>query len=322
VTAVLFTCAGQRVDVLTAFKRAGATTVAADLSELAPALYHADRHALVPPIEDPRYVPALHELVREHGVKLIVPLTDLDHLALAHARGGFPDTVVLVPGVETVERCSDKYLAHTFFEEAGIGSPPTWLPHELPGDVPFPVLVKARRGFGSRHIYRAADAEELDLFLRYTTAESMVQEVCRGEEFSIDVFCDLDGRCLNSIPRTMIESKGGESIKGMTIKDRELIEHGRRVAEALRLIGPGNVQCFREPDGELRVTDVNPRFGGAFPLPTAAGSEYPELALALANGERPEPRLGAFREGVVMTRFFSQVILQGNGDGSLEPVDA
>jgi len=55
--------------------------------------------------------------------------------------------------------------------------------------------------------------------------------------------------------------------------------------------------------------------GGA----TAAGSRYPELALALANGERPEPRLGEFREGVVMTRFFSQVVLQDAG-GTLEPV--
>ena len=111
----------------------------------------------------------------------------------------------------------------------------------------------------------------------------------------------------------MIESKGGESIKGMTIKDRELVEFGRKVAEALQIIGPANVQCFREPDGELQVTDVNPRFGGGFPLPTAAGSRYPELALALANGEHPEPRLGDFREGVVMTRFFSQVILEEIG---------
>src|SRR6478672_8203564 len=117
----------------------------------------------------------------------------------------------------------------------------------------------------------------------------------------------------------MIESKGGESIKGMTTRDSQLIEHGRRVAEALRIVGPANVQCFREPDGSLPVTDVNPRFGGGFPLPTAAGSRYPELALALANGEKPEPRLGDFREGVVMTRYFSQVILEER-DGSLEPV--
>src|SRR5205823_8460416 len=131
----------------------------------------------------------------------------------------------------------------------------------------------------------------------------------RGEEFSIDVFCDFESRCLNAVPRTMIESKGGESIKGMTIADDELVEVGRSVSETLGLVGPANVQCFREPDGTHRVTDINPRFGGAFPLPTAAGSGYPELALALAAGERPVPRLGNFTEGVVMTRFFSEVIL-------------
>jgi carbamoyl-phosphate synthase large subunit len=147
----------------------------------------------------------------------------------------------------------------------------------------------------------------------------MVQAVCHGEEFSIDVFCDLDGRCLAAVPRTMIESKGGESIKGMTIKDADLIAFGVRVSEALRIIGPANVQCFREPDGELQVTDVNPRFGGGFPLPTAAGSRYPELALALAAGERLEPRLGDFRAGVLMTRFFSQVILEER-DGLLHAV--
>jgi carbamoyl-phosphate synthase large subunit len=228
---------------------------------------------------------------------------------------------VLVPEPETIERCADKYLAHRLFEEQGIGTPPTWLPTEVPETIRFPVLVKARKGFGSRHIYRADNQTELDFFLRYTTADSMVQSVCHGEEFSIDVFCDLEGRCLGAVPRTMIESKGGESIKGMTIRDPDLIEFGVRVSETLRIIGPANVQCFREPDGELQVTDVNPRFGGGFPLPTAAGSRYPELALALANGEQPEQRLGEFREGVVMTRFFSQVILEER-DGSLQPSDA
>ena len=320
-TAVLFTCAGQRVDIVTAFRNAGATTIATDVSELAPALYRADARALVPRVDDPGYVDALGELVQVHDVRLIVPLTDLDHLVLAESRARFDGAVVLVPEPETIARCSDKYFAHLFFEERDIGTPPTWLPDGLPAEIPYPVLVKARRGFGSRHIYRAHNREELDIFLRYTEVESMVQAVCSGEEFSIDVFCDLEGRCLNAIPRTMIESKGGESIKGMSIKDQELIEQGRLVAEELRLIGPGNVQCFREPDGALRITDVNPRFGGGFPVPTAAGSGYPELALAMANGVRPEPRLGDFREGVIMTRFFSEVILQDSG-GTLEPLDA
>jgi carbamoyl-phosphate synthase large subunit len=319
VTAVLFTCAGQRVDIVTAFARAGATTVAVDAGELAPALYHADHRALVPRVDEPGYIDALAALVALHDVQLVIPLADLDHMVLAQSRErlGAP---VLLPGTDAIRRCEDKYLAHVFFGEQGIASPATWLPEELPGDIPFPVLVKARRGFGSRHIYRANDAAELEFFLAHTTAPSMVQRVCGGEEFSIDVFCDFGGVCLNAVPRTMIESKGGESIKGMTIKDWDLIEHGRRVAEALQIAGPANIQCFREEDGSLPVTDVNPRFGGGFPLPTAAGSRYPELALALAGGERLQPRLGEFTPGVLMTRFFSQVILTETG-GTLEPLE-
>ena len=318
-TAVLFTCAGQRVDIVDAFRLTGATTVAADANALAPALYAADHHALVPRIEDAGYVPALRALVDEHGVELVVPLTDLDQLTLAESRDEL-GALVLLPDAETVERLGDKYLAHVLFEDQGIASPPTWLPNGVPGDATFPLLVKARRGFGSRHIYRADDRAQLGFFLGYTPVESIVQACLGGEEFSIDVFCDLDGRCLNAIPRTMIESKGGESIKGMTIRDERLIELARDVAEKLQLVGPANIQCFRERDGTHFVTDINPRFGGGFPLPLAAGGRYPELALALARGERPEPRLGEFREGIVMTRFFSGLSLTRNGDGTLKPL--
>jgi carbamoyl-phosphate synthase large subunit len=318
---VLFTCAGQRVDVIEAFAAAGATTVATDVSRYAPTLHRAEQSALVPRFGDPTYIGALAELVRRHNVDLVVPLTDLDLRVLAAGRAELEPALVLLPGREVVELTADKYRAHVFFDERGLASPATWLPENPPAEIDFPVLVKAREGFGSNHIYRAYDRRQLDFFLAYTSVPSMIQRACRGTEFSIDVFCDLEGRCLNAIPRTMIHSKGGESIKGMTIRDAELIELGRAVAETLGLAGPATVQCFREPDGRLEITDVNPRFGGAFVLPTAAGSSYPELALALAAGERPEPRLGEFTEGVVMTRFFSQVVLTEGPDDTLVPFE-
>jgi carbamoyl-phosphate synthase large subunit len=316
---VLFTCAGQRVDIVTAFRRAGASTVAVDVNPLAPALYHADEHALVPRYHEPGYVPALRALVEAHDLSLIVPLTDLDHGVLARRRDELGGALVLLPEPEIVDALEDKWLAHLLFGEHGIDSPASWLPDALPAELPYPVLVKARHGFGSRGIYRCAGPRELEFFLGYTEHDSMVQALCAGEEFSIDVFCDLESRCLNAVPRTMIESKGGESIKGMTLRDAELIEVGRHVSETLGLVGPANIQCFRESDGRHLVTDINPRFGGAFPLPTAAGSRYPELALALAAGERPEPRLGDFREGLLMTRFFSELVLAPAGDGTLAP---
>jgi carbamoyl-phosphate synthase large subunit len=319
VTTVLFTCAGQRVDIIGAFRRAGATTIAADANPLAPALYHADRHVLVPRIDDAGYVPGLRRIVDEDQVQLIVPLTDLDQALLARVRDQL-GTLVLLPDADTVERLGDKYLAHLLLEEHGIPSPPTWLPAEVPDAPPFPLLVKAREGFGSRHIYRAADPAQLQFFLAYTPVDSIVQAQLGGEEFSVDVFCDLAGRCLNAIPRTMIESKGGESIKGMTIRDEMLMAFACGVAEKLRLVGPANIQCFREADGSHLITDINTRFGGGFPLPLAAGGRYPELALALARGEQPEPRLGDFREGIVMTRFFSDLSLTENGDGTLKPL--
>jgi len=318
VTTVLFTCAGQRVDIVSAFGRAGATTIAVDVNPLAPALYHADRYELVLRVDDPGYLSELAALVAEHAVDLIVPLTDLDQLTLAGARDDIAVPVLLSPA-DVVEQMGDKYLAHGALGRLGLASPPSWLPEDLPAGLRYPVAVKAREGFGSRHIYVAHDDAELEYHLAHTPVPSFVQSWCLGEEFSIDVFSDFTGTCLNAIPRTMIESKGGESIKGMTIKDWELIEHGRRVAEALPIWGPANIQCFREEDGSLLVTDVNPRFGGAFPLPLAAGSRYPELAIALASREHPEPTVGEFREGVVMTRFFSDLCLTEGSDGRLEP---
>src|SRR5690242_6222244 len=145
-TAVLFTCAGQRVDIVTAFGHAGALTVATDANPLAPALYHADRHVLVPRVDDPDYVPALAELVRAHDIRLVVPLTDLDHALLAEQRDRF-DAFVLLPDLDVVEAVADKHRAHRRFLELGLPSPPSWLPDELPDDLPYPVLVKARRGF-------------------------------------------------------------------------------------------------------------------------------------------------------------------------------
>jgi carbamoyl-phosphate synthase large subunit len=316
----MLTSVGQRVDIARAFRTAGATVLGIDADPLAPALYHCDLHEIVPRIVDLEYVPTLARLRGEHDVRLVVPLNDLDFPVLAREREQLAPALVLLPDAEASARMSDKLEAHRFFVANGIPSPRSWAPGDVPDDARYPVLVKAREGFGSRNIFRASDHERLDFFLAYTDVPSFVQEQCLGEEFSIDVFCDMDARCLNAIPRTMLLSKGGESIKGASLQDPELIEHGARVAEIVGVKGPANVQCFREPDGSLPITDVNTRFGGGFPVPLAAGGGYPELALALARGERPEPRLGDFQDGVVMTRYFSEVCLAPDDDGGLAVV--
>jgi carbamoyl-phosphate synthase large subunit len=306
--AVLLTGVGKRYDIVSAFAQ-HAKTIAADPNPLAPAQYAAHVRTSVPRIDDPEYVPALKRLCEQYGVGAVVPLTDLDLEVLAIARrdGELP---AFVPDPEIARATFDKYEAHILLRKHGLPSPPTVLPGEPVAS--YPVMVKPRQGSGARSIHPAPDARAAEFFIDYVQEPVMVQKLMDGPEFSIDCLSDLGGRCLNAIPRTMIESRGGESIKGTVIADPELIELGRSVVEALGVRGPCTVQVFRDSQVGLGITDVNTRFGGAFPAPMYAaleGRTYPELIVRIARGEPIEPHVGEFRAGLTFTRYYWQLEL-------------
>jgi carbamoyl-phosphate synthase large subunit len=312
--AIMLTGTGKRYDIVSAFAQ-HTTVVACDPNPLSPAQYAATVRTSVPLIKDPDYVPALQRLVEEHDVGAIVPLTDLDIevLAVARAEGRLP---ALVPDPEIARRTFDKYECHLLLEEHGLPSPPTVLPGTEPPS--YPVMVKPIHGSGARNIFPAHDAAQAQFFIDYIDEPVMLQRLMDGPEFSIDCLGDPDGRCLNAIPRTMIESRGGESIKGTVIDDPELIDLGRRVCEAFGVRGPATIQAFRDQEIGLGITDVNTRFGGAFPAPmyaARAGQTYPELIARMADGEQIEPHVGDFAAGRTFTRYFWQVEL----DEQLQP---
>jgi carbamoyl-phosphate synthase large subunit len=309
--AVLLTGVGKRYDIVSAFAE-HAFVIAADPNPLAPAQYAADMRVVPPRIDSRDYVPFLEGLVEEHGVTAVLPLTDLDIEILA-AAPGLPS---FTPAPDVCRATYDKYETHELLLSHGLPSPPTVLPGVEPPS--YPVVVKPRRGSGAESIHFAKDRAEMEFFVDYIEKDVMVQRRMGGDEFSMDILCDLEGRCLNSIPRTMIESRGGESIKGTVIADEELTELGRRVGEALGVRGPCTVQAFRDPEIGLGITDVNTRFGGAFPAPMYAalpGRTYPELIVRMARGEAIEPHVGEFNAGNTFTRWFWQIEL----DGDLNP---
>lgn len=306
--AILLTGVGKRYDIVSAFAQ-HTTVIAADPSPLAPAQYAATHRCAPPRIDDPGYVPYLAEICERHDVGAVLPLTDLDIEVLAHARaaGRLP---ALVPDPQIAAATYDKYETHLLLERHGLPSPPTVLPGQTPSA--YPVMVKPRRGSGARSIHPARDEREARFFCGYVEEPVMVQRLMGGPEFSMDCLGDPDGRCLNVIPRTMLESRGGESIKGATIDDPELVELGRRVMEALAVRGPCTVQAFRDPEIGLGITDVNTRFGGAFPAPMYAalpGRSYPELIVRMARGEAVAPHVGEFRAGTTFSRYYWQLEL-------------
>ena len=308
--AVLLTGVGKRYDIVACFARL-TKTVAVDPSALAPAQYAAHVRVAVPRIDDPAYIPALEGLCEQHGVGAVLPLTDLDieHLADARARGRLP---AFVPSPEVARATYDKYEAHLLLARLGLPSPTTVLPDTDLDAISYPVMVKPRRGSGARSIHLARDAAQARFFADYIQEPVMVQRAMRGPELSIDCLGDLRGRCINAIPRSMIESRGGESIKGTVVADDELVALAKRTMEALEVAGPATIQVFRDPEVGLAITDVNTRFGGAFPAPVYAsppGRSYPELIVAMAAGEEVEPAVGEFRAGLTFTRYYWQLEL-------------
>src|SRR3546814_3215263 len=92
-------------------------------------------------------------------------------------------------------------------------------------------------------------------FADYVDGDVMIQRRMNGSEFSIDTLSDRGGRCINAIPRSMLESRGGESIKGTVLEDPELVELGKTVVEALGTRGPCTVQVFSDKDIGFGITD-------------------------------------------------------------------
>lgn len=312
-TAVILTGVGRRYDIVSTFAE-HATVVAVDPNPLAPAPYAAQVRRSAPPFGHPEYLPAIRALRDEFGAKAILPLTDLDIELLGEA-DDLP-AFVSAPGI--ARQTFDKLACHELLLKHGLPSPPTVAGEELDAVEDFPVVVKPRRGSNSRGIHFARDRAQAQFFVSYLEEPAVVQTQLGGFHVALDCLGDLDGRCLNVIPREMIESRGGEVVKGRIVDDGDLLDLGRRTMEALRVRGPGMIQAFRDPEHGLGIHDVNLRFGGGYPglvLGALPGRTYPELIVRMAEGERIEPHVGALRAGVHFTRFYWQLEL----DAELEP---
>jgi carbamoyl-phosphate synthase large subunit len=309
---VLITSAGRRTSLLQAFKRAveprGGRVLAGDIDPLAPALYLADEAVRLPRIRDEAYVPALLDLVERRGIRLVVPTVDTELAKLAGARSGFAarGCEALISDPELIEISGDKWLTVARFAARGIRVPRSWLPDAL-DDLPDRLFLKPRDGSASLHTY-AVERDSLENVLP-RVPNAIIQERIEAQEITIDALLDLQGRPLHYVPRTRIRTLAGESIQGVTIDDETLGPWLREVLDAVAAFGgrgPVTLQAFLT-DGTPTLSEVNPRFGGGFPLAAAAGGDYPEWLLRMLEGKTVSPRFGDYQRGLYMTRTSTEI---------------
>lgn len=311
---LLFSCVGRRVELIQAFREAGrrlgvcTRIIGTDSDATAPALTCVDTPVLAPTISDPDYIPALVETARKHQVRALIPTIDTDLPLLSQRRDEFSavscEPLIAVP--EVISICRDKARTYRFLEQNGIDCPATYSPEEIlrQSRHEFPLFLKPRFGSASQSIHKILDEEELHFYLK-RIKDPIVQEFVQGVEYTLDVYVGLSAAVRCVVPRARWQVRTGEVSKGIVIKDRKIMEAGKRVVEALTPPPPGLVtlQCIVTSDYRIRFIEINPRFGGGAPMGIAAGADYPGWLLRELRGENPEIQFDGFQHGLCMLRY-------------------
>ena len=314
---------GQRVDIARAFRAAGAVTLGVDADPLAPALYHCDRRVIVPRIADPGLRPDARRARARSTTSASSCRSTISTSRCSRASASeLAPALVLLPDADASARMSDKLEAHHFFVANGIPSPRSWAPEDVPADARYPVLVKAREGFGSRNIHRAADRGRARVLPRATrTCRRSCRRRCLGEEFSIDVF-SRHGRAL---PER--DSAHDASVEGRRV-DQGRLDQGSRADRARRPRrgdrrhqGPGERAVLPRAGRHRFRSRTSTRASAAaspFRSPRAAATRssrsLSRAASGPSRGSATSPRASS------MTRYFSEVCLAPDGDGVLQPI--
>jgi carbamoyl-phosphate synthase large subunit len=313
---VLITAASRRVSLIQGFMQAlqrlgvRGKVITSDINALSPGLYFSDRHYLVPLTTDTQYLPIIKSICFKERIHLLIPTID-DELPLfgAHAESLLEMGVrVAVSGAQTGTICNDKFKTVEFLAGKGFRVPRTWLPHELEyEDLQYPLFLKPRRGRGSVGAYFIQNERELRFFLDYVSGP-VVQEYLPGREFTLDVLADFEGNVISVVPRERIVVRSGVTDRGQTWNNPAMMDLGVRVAKALEIRGPANIQ-LKWYENQPTVFEVNPRFSGGINLTIAAGADFPAWLIAMRLGHPVQPALGKFADRMMMTCYEAAVFL-------------
>lgn len=306
---VLITSAGRRVGLSNTFRDAGARlgcavrVIAADhIPELSAACQLADKSYQVPVANDPKYVEALLNIVEQESIRLVIPTIDTELLSISSAVTEFTIRGALVNTADAqfVRVARDKLITSRILTDLGVQTPKTWVPNEVTGTLPLPVIVKPRDGSSSKGIYIVHTEADWAKVINFDN--SVIQEFLVGPEYTVNVYYNQEGHFCAAIPHQRLETRQGEMSKGRTERQHVLTE----VAKQMGKISPGvrGAFCFQviiTENGPV-VFEINARFGGGYTLAHHAGGRFSQWLIEEALN-LPSSASDEWRENVTALRF-------------------
>lgn len=319
---LLMCSVGRRGELLKDFRQTMGSEgkiIATDNSPYAPALYFADVQYLVPRITDPSYIDTLLDICKKEKIQAIATFIDPEIEVLAKNREVFEQLgiKVLVPYYQTAKLCFDKYELFKHLKEHNIPTVQTYGTLEEAQEavekeeLTFPVFVKPRTGSGSVGARKIETMDELVIAMKEDNS-LIIQELMSGLDLDADVYVDTESReVVAAFSKRKISTTIGGANKTISFKDEKLFELIKQVVSVLELYGPNDMDFF-QVDGQYYLSEINPRFGGAYLHAYGAGVDFIKLIEKNITGKANESCIGDYEEGVVMMMYDSVVIKKEN----------
>ena len=214
--------------------------------------------------------------VEKYQVDWIVPVRESEFTIWSGWSGSIPR---LLSKPEILNSWSSKSEAARWLHASTLPTPEILGADELESNVG-KVIIKPNRGSGSQGI-EIVDVMEV-IKRQEIPRDFIIQRFVKGAEYTINLYFDPGGVCQAIIPHIRLAVEQGEVTFGRTVDDADLIALGERfaIATAGRCRGPINFQVIRDDtSGIALITDINPRFGGGYPLTHAAGGRFVDWIL-------------------------------------------
>ena len=316
---ILFCSVGRRARLLMDFRQSMngcGKIIATDLSPVAPALFFADETHLVPRITTPGYFDKIVDICKKSNVRAITTLIDPEIELLAKHRSELMEIGVLplCPADWTAHLCFDKYEMFKHLHSKGVRTVLTYNSLESfkvgleKGEIMFPVFMKPISGSGSVGIGKCNTMREVEEKWNDGKFTYIIQELMTQGDCDADVYVD----CISHKPvavfsKKKIESRIGGASKTISYKDPKLFEFVEEVCSVLELNGPCDMDFFIK-DGEYYLSEINPRFGGAYIHAYGAGVDFIKLILSNIDGQENNSIVGQYEEDVIMMMYDDIVI--------------
>lgn len=315
---MLFCSVGRRGELIKNFKETFGDEiciVATDNSEYAPALYLADKSYIVPLISDDAYLDIIIKICETEKIQAITTFIDPEIELLSKNREAFNKigVEVLAPSFETAEICFDKYLMYKYLEQKNIPTVKTFDSFDAfkkdyaDGRIDFPVFVKPRTGSGSVGARKILNLNDLELYCA-DNSDFIIQEFMAGEDIDADVYIDtVSHKVVRMFTKKKIETKIGGANKTISFTDKKLFDLIDEISEIFHFNGPIDMDFFYDNE-RYYLSEINPRFGGAYLHAYGAGVNFPQLIYNNVNGMANERLIGNYEEDIVMMMYDSVVI--------------